>query len=275
MLAFNLDRQQPDPRRESEAAPAEWAATMLQPVDMLSGRRASQRCREVRRVVPISVVLTLCGMVSAARPVLAQPRVGETAIEFSILPQPLASALGRYGDVTGNEALYEGGLTDGRVSRGVTGRLTPTDALDRLLTGTGLSARFIAEGTFVLAPVRPQSQPTQALSQADRHYYALIQDSVLDALCRLPDMRPGDYRLVVAFWIAPDGVVEDMLRVGTSGRAGVDEQVDRTLRSLHFKESPPAGFAQPVRLLFVPRGPGVRSGCTTVDARLRTHGKKP
>ncbi|NVO17644.1 MAG: hypothetical protein HXX10_26770 [Rhodoplanes sp.] len=210
----------------------------------------------------------LVGLMPLANPALAQSDGREALIHFSVPPQPLASALSRYGDATGNEALYEGGLTDGRISGDVQGRLTSTEALRRLLGGTGLSARFIADGIFILLPA-PQRQSTQAPPPAHRRYYALIQEGVLDALCRLREARPGHYRLVTVFWIAQDGAVEDVLRIGTLGRASADQLIDRTLRGLKFSEPPPADFVQPVRLLFVPDGPGVGPGCAVADARLR------
>ncbi len=73
----------------------------------------------------------------------------EATFDFSIAAQPLASALVRYGDVAGKEALYKGGLVDGRVSGGVEGRLTPRAALHQLLVRTGLAERFVTEGIFI------------------------------------------------------------------------------------------------------------------------------
>lgn len=223
-------------------------------------------------VAPWAIGLALTGMIPAERPVLAQSGGSETVLDFSIPPQPLASALSRYGDATGNEALYEGGLADGRISADVQGRLTPTEALQRLLAGTGLVARFVAKGTFVLAPA-PQHRSKQATPAAHRRYYALIQEDVLDALCRLHKVRPSHYRLVTVFWIAQSGAVEDLLRVGTSGTASTDQLIDQTLRGLKFREPPPADLVQPVRLLFVPQGPGVNPGCVAADARA--HGAAP
>jgi hypothetical protein len=186
-------------------------------------------------------------------------------MNFSIAAQPLEAALVRYGEVTGNEALYEGGLVDRRVSNVVEGPLMPSEALRRLLAGTGLAAHFAAEGTFVLE-LAPERRPAQDSLQ---RYYALVQDGVLDALCRFGEARPGRYRLVTVLWIAPDGTVDDMLRVGGTGRADTDGLIDRTLRGLRFREPPPAGLVQPVRLLFVPQSPGVNPGCASADARLR------
>jgi hypothetical protein len=247
---------------------------MLQSADTaVRSYRNLQRCW-LSYVAPWAIGLALTGMMSAGRPVLAQSGVGETVIDFSIPPQPLASALSHYGDATGNEALYEGGLADGRISADVQGRLTPTEALQRLLAGTGLVARFVAEGTFVLAPA-PKHRAQQAAPAAHRRYYALIQEDVLDALCRLREARPSHYRLVTVFWIAQSGAVEDLLRIGTSGKASTDQLIDQTLRGLKFREPPPADFVQPVRLLFVPQSPGLNPGCAAADARLRAHGAAP
>lgn len=213
----------------------------------------------------------LTGLVSAAGPSLPEPAINETPIDFSIPAQPLAAALGRYGDATGREALYDASLAIGRVSGDVRGILTPTDALERLLAGTGLSARFVADGTFVLLlrPPANSAATTQTQSSTHRRYYALIQTSLLDALCRDGSARPGHYRMIFVFRIGPNAAVYDARRIGTAGDAELDQQIDAAVRGVRFKEPPPAGFAQPVRILIVPQALGVNPGCTSADAPLQ------
>lgn len=217
--------------------------------------------------------LVLTGLVSAVLPASAQSATNETPIEFYIPVQPLVSALRLYGDTTGREAIYKANLATGRIAGHVQGVLTPTEALDRLLAGTGLSARFVADGAFVLsAPppaVRTAITPTQ--SSAHRRYYALIQESLLDSLCQHGSARPGRYRMIAVFWIAPSGAVEDALRVGTTGTVDVDQQIDAMLRGMRFSEPPPAGFAQPVRIMIVPHTQGVTPACAGADARPRAN----
>lgn len=271
MLAFNQSRPQLEYRPTSGAATAERAVTMLQRADIAVGPHRNLLGRWLRCARPWVIGLAL-GTASVAHTTFAPCLAAETTFDFSIAAQPLASALVRYGDVTGKEALYEGGLVDGRISGGVEGRWTPRAALRQLLVGTGLAARFVAEGTFVLELV-PERQSTQP--PAYWRYYALVQEDVLDALCRVGEARPGQYRLVTVFWIAPDGTVAELLRVGSVGRTETDQSIDRTLRGLRFREPPPAGFLQPIRLLFVPQLPGANSGCAAVDARLRAQGNAP
>lgn len=203
---------------------------------------------------------------------MAQLASSETPIHFSIPAQPLVSAISRYGDATGSEALYDASLAVGRYSSDVQGLLLPFEALERLLAGTGLSARFVAKDTFVVLPAPPATSQAPTPSPAHRRYYALIQESLLDALCRLNEGRPGRYRIVAVFWIAPNGTAEKARRIGTAGAADADKQIDATLRNITFREPPPAGFAQPVRILIVPQAPGVNPGCMSANARLRANG---
>lgn len=218
--------------------------------------------------------LALTGLIATARPGNGQSAANETPIEFSIPAQPLISAISRYGDATGSEALYDASLAIGRVSGDVQGVLTPSEALQRLLARTGLSARFVAEGTFVVLPAPPATDQAtaQTSSPAHRRYYALVQESLLNVLCQLSGARPGRYRMIAVFWIAPSGAVEDAWRIGTAGSADADQQIDTALRKVRFREPPPAGFAQPVRILIVPQAPGVNPGCASADARLRAAG---
>ncbi|MFO5964546.1 TonB-dependent outer membrane receptor VreA, partial [Pseudomonas aeruginosa] len=64
---------------------------------------------------------------------------------FDIPPQSLASALVTYSGVTGMAVLVDGELARGRRSARLQGRFTASDALTRLLGGTGLMARYTSQ----------------------------------------------------------------------------------------------------------------------------------
>lgn len=203
------------------------------------------------------------GLSIAAQATLAQ----EQRIDFDIPAQPLDAALSYYGDATGREALYDTSLADGRTSGSVQGLLTPNEALRKLLTGTGLFARFVAERSFVLLPAPPASlQARQPQTPAHRHYYGLIQGSLLEALCRSRHAHPGSYRIAVALWIDPSGRIDRSERIGSAGADDIDRQIDVTLRSVQFSEPPPADLAQPVVILLVPQARGVTPGCGGADS---------
>jgi hypothetical protein len=223
------------------------------------------------RSVPRLIAGSAFGTALLAHAAFAPSQASEPTFDFAIAAQPLSSALIRYGDVTGKEALYEGGLIDERMSGGFEGRATPIAALKQLLVGTGLVARFVAEGTFVLDRAPEGRSPS---SQADRRYHAIVRQDVVDTLCRLPGARQGQYRLVAVLWIAADGAVQDVLRVGNTGSAEADQAIDRSLRALRLREPPPAGFVQPVRLLFTPQSSDLRPDCAASETR-RAQGGLP
>jgi TonB C terminal len=202
---------------------------------------------------------------------------GET-VTLDIPSQPLASALDRYGDVTGHEVLYDTALAEGRRSSPVKGVFAPEMALRKLLDGTGLSASFLPDESFVLVPTPPTSR--QAASNAaptvvQQQYYARIQTSLRDAFCENGHARAGDYRVAVKFWIDPSGTVSREERLGSAGRPDLDSGIDETLRGLQIGAPPPDGFLQPVLIMIVPQGRNVTMGCDPGGTGLRQAGAEP
>src|SRR5262249_5869470 len=90
----------------------------------------------------------LAGTVGA----LASPAAAQTATtqSFDIAAQPLGSALIRFSERTGIQLFFDASLTRGLQSPGVSGSLTPSDALGRLLAGSGLTFRFTNATTVTL-----------------------------------------------------------------------------------------------------------------------------
>ncbi len=89
------------------------------------------------------------------------------AIDFRIPPQPLASAIDAFAEKAGTEVSYPADLTVGKESPGVTGRYSAEQALQQLLRGTDVRARYTENGTITLE--RPASDPMgQLLDEARR-----------------------------------------------------------------------------------------------------------
>lgn len=220
--------------------------------------------------------LALCVIVCFVAPGFGQAAAfHETPIEFDIAAQALASALDRYGDATGREVFYDTALAEGRRSGGVKGSFTPAAALDVLLEGTGLSARFMADRSFVLLPIPPggrQAAAPAAPSIAQQQYYARIQENLKDAFCRRRDAQPGRYRIVAVFWIGPSGAVQRVQRLGSAGSIDLDRGIDEALHSVRLDAPPPPGFMQPVLIMIVPQAPGVTMGCEAGSVAQRPAG---
>ena len=90
------------------------------------------------------------------RPCRPSPRAAAEQT-FDIAAQPLGSALIRFSDATGIQLFFDASLTRGLQSPGVSGALAPSEALSRLLAGSGLTFRFTNATTITLerAPVPP------------------------------------------------------------------------------------------------------------------------
>src|SRR5690606_26297207 len=77
----------------------------------------------------------------------ARAQTAET--EFNIPAQRLADALRAYSEATGRDVIAASQILEGRRSSAVHGRLSPDEALTRLLAKTGLVAKHVA-GSWVL-----------------------------------------------------------------------------------------------------------------------------
>lgn len=95
-----------------------------------------------------------------AVPAMAQntPVAQEAPRAISIPAGPLTPALNRLAGLTGLQILFDADLTRGKTTSGVTGTLTPAQALDRVLAGTGVTARFTGAGQVALSGV-PATSP--------------------------------------------------------------------------------------------------------------------
>ncbi len=97
----------------------------------LSGRRVP------RHSAHSSILLSVIGVLACSPAVYAQ-----TAAEpITIAPQPLGDALLRLGQQTNLQFIYQASLLQGLSTSGVNGRLTPDQALSRLLSGTPITYR--------------------------------------------------------------------------------------------------------------------------------------
>src|SRR5438874_2475209 len=65
---------------------------------------------------------------------------------------PLQQALAQLADLTQLQILYDPALVQGRITRGVSGAKTPSEALQQLLASTGISFEFTADDAVALHP---------------------------------------------------------------------------------------------------------------------------
>jgi iron complex outermembrane receptor protein len=80
--------------------------------------------------------------------------------QFDIPTQSLAAALDSFARSSGWQVGYPAALAQGKTSSALRGRFTPTDALTRLLQGTGLAYRVTGTNTVTLAEIPQGSSAT-------------------------------------------------------------------------------------------------------------------
>jgi hypothetical protein len=203
------------------------------------------------------------------------------SIHFDLPAQPLAEVLQAFGRMTELVVIAPSPLLEGRTSAPLSGDYPPREALQRVLAGTGLEANFtgIDEALIVPQPAAsPSSVAASAIAPAPgidgvasnneyRAYAAMVQARLTDALCKSPQTRPGNYRLVAQLRIDNQGVVVASDMVASTGVAERDAAIERAMSSLELDSAPPAGLPEPVTILLRPLSGNVHIVCPQTDGR--------
>lgn len=115
-----------------------------------------------RRAMAAAALLATAMMTGATWTAPAMAQASDTQHSFDIPAQPLPSALTLFGRQSGLQVSVAADLANGRTSSAVSGRLTPLEALSRLLTGTGLAHRI--SGNIVTLEPAPQISAGDAIT---------------------------------------------------------------------------------------------------------------
>jgi TonB C terminal len=205
------------------------------------------------------------------------------AIRFNLPAQPLDQALLVFGRMTQLVVLAPSPLIRGRISTPLAGDYTPREALQRVLTDTGLEAYFTGPDDAVIVVSPPGEAALQPPWVAEsvaippyaidgvmvngdfRDYAAMVQTRLTEALCRSSQTLPGSYRLVAQLRIDGKGKVVASDVVVSTGLPARDAAIEHAVRTLALDSAPPAGMLQPITLLLRPVGNGVRIDCSPID----------
>ncbi|WP_198087956.1 STN domain-containing protein [Variovorax sp. E3] len=215
------------------------------------------------------------------------PAAPVARIEFDISAQRLGDAIEAYSKATGLDILIDGEHAQ-RSSGAVRGALTAMEALEAMLAGTGLEARYANAGSVVIRASRAPGVAARAAQgeapaveesgfsageAAHRIYAAQVQQALRGGLCESAQTRPGGYRLALQLSLDAQGVVERFRLLSTTGEASRDAAVQRKVRGLAVGAPPPPSLPQPLVILLLPEGPGAESDCG--DAAWRTTARTP
>ena len=169
--------------------------------------------------------------------------------------------------------LFDDSLTLGRRSTGVNGRFGSAEALDLLLEGTGLVAKYSSDHSFTLKPADESGERERQAASASggsahqeteaviERYAGKIQRPIQVALCQSPLTRPGTYRLALQIWVGPSGRIQDIKLLSAPDEAAGKEAFVREALDRLMLEPPPKLLPQPITLLLAQAGPGRASPC--------------
>jgi TonB family protein len=88
-------------------------------------------------------------------------------------------------------------------------------------------------------------------------FAGLLKSRIEDTLAKDAQLSSGKYKLVVHVWIRPNGRIERLELVGSSGDTAKDERIKAALNQMPaLSEAPPEGMPQPVKLRITARSTG-------------------
>jgi hypothetical protein len=203
--------------------------------------------------------------------------VPDERASFDIPQQPLMGALRAYSETTGQAVLVDDALAARLYSPGVRGNFTRSEALRKLLEGTGVTARYASANAFTLIPMDkanlvPRSElvfredveraSANAMAVEVERYASGIQAAIEEVLCRSKLTRPGGYRLAMQLWIDASGAVEQTRLLGSTGVQSRDNEIVASIQRL-ILGMPPPSMPQPVTILLLPKASDKAFQCRT------------
>lgn len=193
---------------------------------------------------------------------MTQQTIAHPLLKFDMPNQPLEAALVAFGGLTGYSVLVASHLAAGRQAAAVYGEFEPREALQRLLIGTGLAARYTGSNAFTLVLISSLSddevsligdQSRNRVELGDTSYPAVLQASIARALCQAQQNAFGRYRVGLQLWINDAGAVRDVRLLESTGLKERDINILDTLHRVIMDAPPPVGLAQPITILLTPR----------------------
>ncbi len=86
-------------------------------------------------------------------------------------------------------------------------------------------------------------------------YSGVLKNAVLEQLSADKELRSGNYKLIVRFWLRSDGSIDHLAIVQGSGDRNRDRMIEAQLsRMTRLPNAPPAGFPTPATLTVVSHG---------------------
>ncbi len=113
--------------------------------------RSGNLRREPSLAFALLVTAALGTIIAAPAPAFAQAAEKSGRVAYNIPPQPLSQALVQFSKVTGIQLFFSADVARGISSQGARGPLTRAEALEKILTGSGLTYHFTNATTVTIS----------------------------------------------------------------------------------------------------------------------------
>ncbi len=104
----------------------------------------------IRTKLAIAALVTGCSLTAISTTATAQEAATSEARSYNIPAQSLQGALNSFAEASGSDLLYASELVSGKQSSALVGNFTASQALRRLLRGTGLTAAEVSANVYSL-----------------------------------------------------------------------------------------------------------------------------
>jgi periplasmic protein TonB len=84
-------------------------------------------------------------------------------------------------------------------------------------------------------------------------YAGLLKNEILGRLQDEKKVRAGSYTIQVRVWVKPDGTVERIRFIQSSGNGERDKAIEEAITRVRLSQAPPADMPQPISLRIVSR----------------------
>ncbi|UXJ55634.1 TonB-dependent siderophore receptor [Pseudomonas citronellolis] len=163
--------------------------------------------RTARHLLPLALSLAIAAAIGQAQ-----------AAQVDIRPMPLNDALKQLGQQTSLQLFFTPDLVEGKQAPAVSGELTPEQALERLLQGSGLDYEVVGNGIVLRKRAAGADEPLQMESSEVK----VVGDWLADAQERDVQNHPGARTVVRREAMQEKGVVS--VREALRGIPGVQVQ---------------------------------------------------
>jgi hypothetical protein len=221
----------------------------------------------VRLYCALMLMFCVAVTVFASSGFAQNPPGPESSTDFDIPAQPLATALEAFSAASRYQILVaEHDLATIR-SNAVKGVLPPREALARMISGTGLKAKFTAAYAAIIVLDAHSASIVVPSRKDEADYNATLQNAVMVALCEDTATYPGSYRAALDLWVTSAGRIERAALLNSTGDPVRDKRIVAAVRVLNAPPPPP-GLPQPTTLLVLP-GAGTAQSCESALASRR------